>query len=53
MICWVDSRLAKFGKRVRDDDGHVWKVEEIYVTWPKSKLDAQRNWLVKMQEVLR
>jgi len=52
LVCWVESRYARLGARVRDETGAVWTVAERYVTWEKGKIDEQYRTVTRLQEVL-
>jgi hypothetical protein len=52
IIGWVETRFAVVGKLVQDDDGNRWRVTERYATWPKARLDAQRQEGAHFREVL-
>lgn len=42
-VFWIQNAMAKVGKRVRDEDGVVWRVQEIYNTKTFHDVDILRD----------
>ena len=51
-VFWIDAELAKVGKRVRDEDGRVWTVAEVYNAKPFTDIEKQRAAWKRWAEVL-
>ena len=51
-VFWIDSQLAKVGKRVKDDEHNVWTVLEVYGTRAFIEIDKQRAAWKRWAEVL-
>lgn len=51
-VFWIDNAVAKAGKRVRDDDGLIWTIVEIYSARHFEDVDKLRAAWKRFAEVL-
>ena len=51
-VYWIRNDLAKLNKRVKDEDGKIWTVAEVYSARPCEDLDAWREAWKKFADVL-
>jgi hypothetical protein len=51
-VWWIDSTLARVGKRVRDEDKRVWTIAEVHGTRPRQSVEAWNEAGRRFQEVL-
>ena len=51
-VCWIDSRLARSGATVRDEEGRHWQVFEAYGTRESADLEKEYKVWRRFREVL-
>lgn len=51
-VFWIQNELAVVGKRVRDEEGIVWRVQEVYNAKPFSDVDKLRAAWKRWADVL-
>lgn len=51
-VCWIEGRLARCGKFVRDEDGQLWTVSEVYGSTQVNDLIIQHRAWRDFAEVL-
>ncbi len=51
-VFWIANELARKGKHVRDEDGHIWEIVETYSAKSFDDVDAQRAAWKRWSDVL-
>lgn len=51
-VCWIDDRLARVGKLVRDEEGRHWKVWELHGVKQSDDLEREYRTWRSFREVL-
>lgn len=51
-VFWIDNKLAKIGKKVKDEDGVIWTIKDVYNAKEFEDIEQQRATWKRFAEVL-